>query len=198
MPPVTRSQSCTTPNRETTVPQDIPHLYSPACLLSPLSELSSLMSNMNITPKDAPEELTSYPRHILTTIGRLDPNDSISQAGQICRECTTTPTSTRRSSPAQTPTEHPNNPTQEPDEPEPPVPQSLHPSPHSSSRSVFPEPLSGNIDIAQLLATMATSQNLILQLQQQQVLLAQQLPPTYEPINTSYKVTNPFKYTGTD
>ena len=133
MPPVTQSQSCTNKNQETTVPQDVPHLYSPACSLSPLSELSSLMSNINITPKDAPEELTSYPGHILTTIGHLDPNDSISQAGQIHRECTTTPTSTRRSSPMQTPTEHPNNPTQEPNELEPPVPQSLHPSPHSSS-----------------------------------------------------------------
>ena len=133
MPPVTQSQSHTNTNWETTVPQDVPHLYSPACSLSPLSELSSLMSNMNITPKDVPEELTSYPGHILTTIGHLDPNDSISQAGQIRREHTTTPTSTRRSSPMQTPTEHPNNPTQEPDEPEPPVPQSLHPSPRSSS-----------------------------------------------------------------
>ena len=45
---------------------------------------------------------------------------------------------------------------------------------------------------------MAASQNLILQLQQQQVLLTQQLSPTSEPINTSYKVTDPFKYTGTD
>ena len=107
MPPVTQSQSCTNTNWETTVLQDVPLLYSPACLLSPLSELSSLMSNMNITPEDAPEELTSYPGHILTTIGHLDPNDSISQAGQICRERTTTPTSTRRSSPAQTPTKHP-------------------------------------------------------------------------------------------
>ena len=133
MPPVTQSQSHTNTNQETTVLQDIPHLYSPACSLSPLSELSSLMSNMNITPKYAPEELTSYPGHILTTIGYLDPNDSISQAGRICRECTTTPTSTRRSLPMQTPTEHPNNPTQEPDELEPPVPQSLPPSPHSSS-----------------------------------------------------------------
>ena len=157
MPPVTQSQSHTNTNWETTVLQDVPHLYSPTCLLSPLSELSSLMSNMNITPKDAPKELTSYPGHILTTIGCLDPNDSISQAGWICREHTTTPTSTRRSSPTQTPTKHPNNPTQEPDEPEPPVPQSLHPSPHSSSWSVFLEPLNGNINIAQLLATMATS-----------------------------------------
>ena len=180
------------------MPQDIPHLYSPACSLSPLSELSSLMSNMNITPEDMPEELTSYPGHILTTIGRLDPNDSISQAGQIRRERTTTPTSTRRSSPTQTPTEHPNNPTQEPDELEPPVPHLLPPSPQSSSQSVFLEPLNDNINVTQLLATMAASQNLILQLQQQQVLLAQQLPPTSKPINTSYKVADPFKYTGTD
>ena len=81
MRPVTQSQSCTNTNQETTVPQDVPHLYNPACSLSPLSELSSLMSNMNITPEDMPKELTSYPGHILTTIGCLDPNDSISQAG---------------------------------------------------------------------------------------------------------------------
>ena len=133
MPPVTHSQSRTNTNRETTVPQDIQHLYSPARSLSPLSELSSLMSHLNLVPEDAPEELISLPGHILTTIGRLDPNDSISQAGRIRRERTTTPTSTRESSPMQTPTEHPNNPTQEPDELEPPAPPSLPSSPHSSS-----------------------------------------------------------------